>query len=119
MLTSFFRNVGSFRSGPPADASQDITFTTAYHENGVTNVIFTRERVTGDPDDVPLDQCVYFLYAWGGSFDASRQVIGYHGTNREASSDLICLPSADICPREWNTINEWCVYMSVTPPPLV
>ena len=70
--------------------------------NGVTTVAFRRERVTGDPDDVPLDQCLYFLYAWGGTFNVNTQVITYHGGNREASSTVICLPSASVCPGEWD-----------------
>ena len=92
----------SSRSTPPADSSQDITSAFAFHENGVTTVTFTRERVTGDSNDVRLDQCVYFLYAWGGAFDVNTQVIEYHGSSREASRDVICLPSSIICTREWN-----------------
>ena len=97
-----FRYVGNSRSRPPADSSQDITSTSAIHENGVTTVTFTRERVTGDSDDVALDQCVYFLYAWGGKFDVNAQEIQRH-TYRDPSSDVICLPSSIVCPREWNT----------------
>ena len=68
-------------------------------EDGVTTVAFRQERVTGDPNDVSLDQCVYFLYAWSGTFNASTQEIMYHGpTRREASSTVICLPSASVCP---------------------
>jgi len=68
-------------------------------EDGVTTAAFRRERVTGDPNDVSLDQCVYFLYAWGGVFNVSTEEIMYHGaTSREASSTVICLPSASICP---------------------
>ena len=87
---------------PTVDSSQDITSTSAVLMNGVTTVAFRRERVTGDPDDVPLDQCLYFLYAWGGAFDVTTQVIMYHGGNREASSTMICLPSAIVCPGEWD-----------------
>ena len=88
---------------PTVDESRDITSAFAYHENGVTNVIFSRERVTNDSNDVPLDQCVYFLYAWGGTVDVNAQTIGYHSPNREASRDMICLPSSFDCPSEWNT----------------
>ena len=87
------------RVAPTADLSQDITVTSAAIVNGVTTVTFRRERVTGDPSDVSLDQCVYFLYAWGGAFNISTQEIMYHGpTRREASSTVICLPSASVCP---------------------
>ena len=92
----------SAQSRPPADASQDITSTAAVVENGVTTVFFTRQRVTNDSNDVSLDQCVYFLYAWGGTADFNTQVIGYHGDNRESSDTMICLPSPSVCPGEWN-----------------
>ena len=111
-----FRYVGNYPSRPPADISQDITSTSAFHENGVTTVTFTREIVTGDSNDVRLDQCVYFLYAWGGSFDINTQAIEYHGSNtREASSTLICLPPSMICTSKCIT-PSWLVCMSVTPP---
>ena len=95
------RYIGNYRSSPPADESQDLTFASALHENGVTSVIFSRERVTNDSNDVPLDQCVYFLYAWGGTVDVNTQVIQQH-MYREASRDMICLPSSIDCPSEWN-----------------
>ncbi len=73
----------------------------AAHENGVITVRFSRERVTNDSKDMPLDQCVYFLYAWGGMFNITAQQIDNHGSsNREASSTMICLPSSSDCPSE-------------------
>ena len=98
-----FRYTGLNRIlGPSNDASQDITATSAVFDNGVTAVTFRRERVTNDPNDVPLDQCVYFLYAWGGVFNVSTQTIQYHGGNREPSRTMVCLPSSSVCPGEWN-----------------
>ena len=98
-----FRYTGG-RVAPTADTSQDITATSAALVNGVTTVTFRRERVTGDPSDVSLEQCVYFLYAWDGAFNVSTEEIMYHGpTSREASSTMICLPSASVCPGKWVT----------------
>ena len=95
----------SSQSRPPADVLQDIMNASAAHENGVITVGFSRESVTNDPNDIPLDQCVYFLYAWGGMFDIMAQQIDYHGfNNREASSTMICLPSSSDCPSEWTHI---------------
>ena len=92
------------RVAPTADLSQDITSTSAMFEGGVTTAAFRRERVTGDPSDVSLEQCVYFLYAWGGAFNVSTQEIMYHGSaSREASGTVICLPSASVCPGKWVT----------------
>ena len=68
----------------------------------MTTVTFRRERVTNDPNDVSLDQCVYFLYAWGGTFNVDTRTVGYHHGNREPSSTMVCLPSARVCPGEWN-----------------
>ena len=95
-----FRYTGS-RVAPTADTSQDITATSVALVNGVTTVTFRREQVTGDPNDVSLEPCLYFLYAWGGAFNVGTQEIMYHGpTSREASSTVICLPSASVCPGE-------------------
>ena len=96
-----FRYAHGYVGAPPVDTSQDIATPSAVLQSGMTTVNFRRERVTNDPNDVSLDQCVYFLYAWGGAFDVNTQVINYHGPqNREPSSTLICLPSSSVCPGE-------------------
>ena len=97
----------SSQSQPSIDASQDITDASVVHQSGVTTVTFTRQRVTSDTNDVDLDQCVYFLFAWGGSVTyGNPHSIAYHGTNRGALSPMICLPSSSECPiaSEWNTL---------------
>lgn len=87
------------QSQPPLDSSQDILATSAVHENGVTTVGFQRQRVTGDPNDVPLNQCVYFLYAWGGMFSSTTELLQYHGSTRRGTvgTTMICLPTAQEC----------------------
>ena len=92
-----FRHISG--QAPTPDTSQDITATSAVVVNGATTVTFRRERVTGDPSDLSLDQCVYFRYAWGGIFNVSTQEIRNNSeTIVEASSTVICLPSASVCP---------------------
>ena len=100
-----FRYASSRIGAPPADASQDITTSSAVLQSGNTTITFRRERVTNDPNDVSLDQCVYFLYAWGGAFDVNTQVIDYH-QNSQPSSTLICLPSSSVCPGESNVCHN-------------
>ena len=56
------------------DEQQDIEMTAISTENGVTTVQFRRQSDTGDSmDDLTLDVCRYFLYAWGGTFDTNNQ----------------------------------------------
>lgn len=63
----------------------------------MTTVGFQRQRVTGDSNDVPLDQCVYFLFAWGGVFSSGQ--FQYHGNTRRGTigDGMICLPAAEEC----------------------
>ena len=87
------------RSQPPSDLSQDILAASVVHENGLTTLSFQRQRVTGDPDDIALNQCVYFLYAWGGMFSSATGMLQYHGSTRRGTigTTMVCLPSAQQC----------------------
>ena len=69
-------------------------------EDGRTVVRFERFRVTGDSNDVALDQSTYILFAYGGSISSTNPVnIGYHSIRRGFfSPDMITLPGADVCP---------------------
>ena len=68
-------------------------------ENGRTVVRFDRMRVTGDSNDVALDQSTYILFAYGGSISSTNPVnIGIHSRRGFFSPDMITLPSADVCP---------------------
>ena len=86
------------RAMPPVDEQQDIEMTAITTENGVTTVRFRRQRDTGDSmDDLTLDVCRYFLYAWGGTFDTNNpSSLGRH-SHREASPYQVCIPPATIC----------------------
>ena len=83
---------------PPVDEQQDIEMTAITTENGVTTVQFRRQRDTGDSmDDLTLDVCQYFLYAWGGTFDTNNpSSLGIH-SHREASPYQVCIPPDTIC----------------------
>ena len=84
---------------PPRDPIQNIDNTFASFEDGVTTVRFSRQKETGDVNDFSLNDCVFFLFAWGGAVNFSTAQIQYHGSNRRFISDsLICFPSSSFCP---------------------
>ena len=87
---------------PPRDSIQNVDNASASFEDGVTTVMFSRLRDTGDEDDLSLSNCVYFLYAWGGGVtNISSGEISYHGAfRRNISNTLICIPtSTSFCQR--------------------
>ena len=87
------------RSQPPCDLIQNVDNAMASFEDGVTTVSFSRLRDTGDENDISLNNCVYFLYAWGGAIsDISTGQIQYHGGTRFVSMSLECIPSD--CPNQ-------------------
>ena len=85
------------RAEPPIDASQDIADISASRMNEVTTVSFTRPRNSGDSNDISLDMCRFFLFAFGGSANFATQAVGYHFNNRFISSDRICIPTFAEC----------------------
>jgi len=86
---------------PPRDAMQNVDKSFASFEDGITTVRFSRQKDTGDPNDVSLNRCVYFLYAWGGAVtNISAGRIEYHGvTRRFISNSSHCIPSSNCCPK--------------------
>ena len=67
--------------------------------DGKTTIIFNRPRNSGDSNDISLDVCRFFLFAFGGpvnNFDT--QDVGYHGLNRRfISPERICIPTFAEC----------------------
>ena len=84
---------------PPNDAQQDIKNMSVTQANGVTTLQFTRLRVTGDSQDLPLDNPFFLLFAWNGPISGVCR-FGYHRNTRAASSDMTTLPTAQQCPGE-------------------
>ena len=88
----------SARAPPSIDASQDITVSLASHMDGNTTVIFNRPRNSGDSNDISLDACRFFLFAFGGPANIDTQEVAYHGFNRRfVSPERICLPTFAQC----------------------
>lgn len=88
------------RAEPPIDASQDISNTSASIQDGITTINFIRPLTSMDSNDLSLNVCRYFLYAYGGSviyISGNLNIIGYH-SSRGVISEMICLPSPAECP---------------------
>ena len=102
LCISMFNRYAAQRSTPEMDAMQNIHNVSANIINGVTTINFVRDKITNDSDgDLNLDACHFVLFAWGDNVDFNTGVIQYHGFNqRSASTELICFPSATICPKK-------------------
>jgi hypothetical protein len=89
-----FDGYADARRRPPVDFQEDISSFSASHDNGETTVRFSRKVVTSDSDrDLPLNEDLYWLFAYGGIFSGSDPTsIGYHGSMRAVSSKTIRLP---------------------------
>ena len=88
---------------PPIDPIQNVDNLSAAFEDGVTTVMFSRLKDTGDVNDFSLSNCIYFLFAWGGDVtNITSREISYHGASRRFISDsLICIPtSTSFCPEK-------------------
>ena len=85
------------RAEPPIDESQDITVISASHIVGNTTIIFNRPRNSGDSNDISLDACRFFLFAFGGLANFATQAAGYHFSNRFISPERICIPTFAEC----------------------
>jgi len=80
---------------------QNVDDASASFANGVTTVTFSRDKLTNDiQQDISLDICRYFLYAWGGDVNINTRVIGNHGSRFNRSTELFCFPVADFCPEK-------------------
>ncbi|XP_039268430.2 uncharacterized protein LOC120343320 [Styela clava] len=60
------------------------------YNNGQMTVEFTRPLKSTDDNDLGLDTCRFFLYAWGGNVNGND--LTYH-SSRETSTQKICIDS--------------------------
>lgn len=68
-------------------------------EDGFTTISFTRPIESNDTtDDYSLDNCINFVYGWGGSVNYETNTIGYHPNSPIVSNDRVCLPDIVQCP---------------------
>ena len=97
-VTVLFRYANS-RSRPTEDGSNDLQRAHVRRRGRTVTLRFTRKLVTNDSDDVPLDQCVYLLFAWNGRVtNYTTRMYSYHGKHRFSSDRLVCFPNATVCP---------------------
>ncbi|XP_065918054.1 uncharacterized protein [Dysidea avara] len=93
------------RSQPRVDTIQNIDNAFASFEDGVMTVRFSRLRDTGDlTEDFSLSNCIFFLFAWGGSVDVATRQIEHHGeSRRNFSESLVCIPTSNaFCPERFD-----------------
>ena len=92
-----FRWIGTRRTTPALDTSQDLTAQMAVYENGVLTIRFSCPRDTGDTaqDRAFTDtDCYYFFYPFsGGAITGGTP--GYHTQIPDVSTDKICVKA---CP---------------------
>ncbi|CDW51896.1 DOMON domain containing protein [Trichuris trichiura] len=87
---------------PAIDKFQDIFDVSGRFENGVQTITFSRNVTTTDHrEDLPLAECLYFLFPVGGGplvvkndddFLSSKAMVGYHDVHQPiVSPQPICL----------------------------
>ena len=59
--------MGGSRTTPTFDTTQNIKNVSAYDDGTTTTISFIRPRSSDDSQDIDLDQCVYMIWAFGGS----------------------------------------------------
>ncbi|CAH1257190.1 SNED1 [Branchiostoma lanceolatum] len=88
------------RSMPREDGSNNVENPQGSYNNGVINVNFTRQRITGDDKDLAFtdDDCLYMFYALGGTYNHASQTLSKHATTPTISEQKICIRGE--CPTE-------------------
>lgn len=77
---------------PPLDARQDILNMTGKFSDGIVRLSFLRKVDTGDPKDVSLDECRFFLFPiQGGTYHAVNKRIGKHDETPVVSAQKVCI----------------------------
>ncbi|XP_066275078.1 uncharacterized protein [Branchiostoma lanceolatum] len=87
-------------SMPGEDGSNNVENPLGSYNNGVINVNFTRQRITGDDKDLAFtdDDCLYMFYALGGTYNHASQTLSIHATTPTISEQKICIRGE--CPTE-------------------
>ena len=84
--------MGDVRNAPTFDTTQDIKNVSAYDDGTTTTISFIRPRSSDNSQDVDLDQCVFMIWAFGGSVTRhqSPAVFNLH-TSRGVFGTQLCL----------------------------
>ncbi|KAH9529334.1 hypothetical protein DERF_003224 [Dermatophagoides farinae] len=84
---------------PPLDYQQNLYNMSAWRENGLTTLRFSRPRQTGDARDYQFSDtdCPYFMFpVMGGVFNAVNKRIRKHESTPIISDERICVHSCQI-----------------------
>ena len=79
------------RARPVMDAQSDIFSIDSSFVDGELNMLFTRELVTGDTNDVTLDVPRHWIWGIGPVEPESELVMQHSPTSRGVSSEMIDL----------------------------
>nr|XP_039260555.1 uncharacterized protein LOC120336854 [Styela clava] len=83
----YLKSRNQFQVGP--DEMQDLPSSQGTHIDGLLSFTFIRPLVTGDTMDLPLNNCPYFLYAWGGNAYGETAITVH--TMAIASQERVCI----------------------------
>ena len=87
--------MGGSRVRPTYDTTQNIKNVSAYDDGTTTTISFIRPRVSSDDSqDIDLDQCVFMIWAFGGSVSSheTQATFGQHSnTERGVFQTQLCL----------------------------
>lgn len=65
---------------------------TGKYSDGIVRLSFLRKVVTGDPKDISLDECRFFLFPiLGGTYHAVNKRIGKHDEVPVVSAQKVCI----------------------------
>lgn len=94
-LFVFFRNNPSYY-GSFLDTTQNVKNAAWDRMNGITSISFQRHRDTNDTSDFIFseDNCAYFIYPIGGSYDENDKSINRHSKTPTISLEQFCFPCA-------------------------
>ena len=74
------------------DTTQDIKNVSAYDDGTTTTISFIRPRSSDDSEDIDLDQCVFMIWAFGGSVSSHETPATFaQHTERGVFATQLCL----------------------------
>ncbi|XP_052102073.1 uncharacterized protein LOC127735795 isoform X3 [Mytilus californianus] len=95
------RNNPSY-AGSFVDSTENVENVHGDRINGITSISFQRHRDTKDTSDLIFseDNCAYFIYPMGGSYNENDKSIFRHSKTPTISFKQFCFPCADVCTSE-------------------
>ena len=84
--------MGGVRTTPTFDTTQSIKNVSAYDDGTTTTISFIRPLYSDDSQDIDLDQCVFMIWAFGGTVSSHETpaTFGFH-TSQGVFATQLCL----------------------------